>query len=135
MNPNFTKGIEMFKKGDVVWSIAQYDRNATVSVNKLTIKSFGKVQGTASSIKDGKMINTQIYAKHCDHLFLASDVENIEEFAIKIAGQLKAKKIQHYVDCAHYAYDRNETYDNYYFKIKKDCQELMESEPKAIFNN
>lgn len=125
----------MFKKGDVVWSITDWNHKATVSVNKLTIKSWGKVQGTASLVENGKMINSQIYVKWADHLFLASDVENIEEFALEIAKQIKAKHIKHCLECVHWAYARNESSDGYYKAIKEKCQAIMDEEPKVILRH
>ena len=124
----------MFKKGDVVWSVFSWDDKATVMVKKLTIQSFGKVQGTAFSLKDGKMTKNQIYANQAGHLHHVADVKNIEEFALEIAKKHQAKKIEHYKECVHWAYARNESADNYYFAMKKNCQEVMDAEPKVIFN-
>jgi hypothetical protein len=128
------KELQMFKKGDVVWSITNWDSKATVLVKKLTIESFGKVQGTASSLKDGQMIKHSILAKYCDYLYHVSDVENIEEFALEIAKKQKAQKIQHYVDCQHHHFSNNtENYSSYHEHIKQSCQEVMDAEPKVIF--
>lgn len=124
----------MFKKGDVVWSIFSWDDKTTVMVKKLTIQSFGKVQGTASSLKDGKMTKHLILANQANHLHHIADVANIEEFAFEIAKKQKAQNIQHYVDCHHYSFFRNDQDNNNYDKVMKNkCQELLDAEPKVIF--
>jgi len=122
-----------FKKGDVVWSIVNWNGKSTVAVEKLTIQSWGKVQGTASSVKDGKMTKHQIYINQAKHLFLVSDVEDIASFALEIAVQQKAEHIKHYVDCAHYAYVRDDERDSYFNHIKNLCQEIIDEEPTVIY--
>jgi len=118
-----------FKKGDVVWAIYNWDEKATVSVEQLTIKSFGKVQGTAMSNNTNDMTKRQFYANNADHLYLVSDIADINEFAMQKAIEQKTKKIQHYANCVH----KNPDDTRYVNAMNNNCQAVMNSQPTVIF--
>jgi hypothetical protein len=125
---------KQFKKGDVVWSIVNWNGKATVRVSQLTIQSWGKQRGTATSINNGEFIKHQIYVGQDDHLFLASDVADINEFAHQVAVQQKAKEIQWCVNAVHHHYvGDNVGRDAYFTYINQKCQEIIDEQPTVIF--
>lgn len=123
-----------FKKGDVVLSIINWNGKATVCVSKLIIQSWGKQRGTATSVKDGEFIKHQIYVGQDDHLFLASDVADINEFAYQVAVQQKAKEIQWCANAVHHNYvGDNGGRDTYFAYINEKCQAIIDEQPTVIF--
>jgi hypothetical protein len=128
---------KQFKKGDVVWSIQNWNSRATVYVRKLTIQSWGKQRGTASSVQDGQMIKHQIYVGQDDHLFLASDVEDINSFALDVAAKQKLKEIDWCRNAVHHHYvgAGNNAFDSYFKKVNSDCQAIMDEEPTVLFED
>jgi hypothetical protein len=125
---------KQFKKGDVVWSIVNWNSKATVNVTQLTIQSWGKRQGTATSIKNGQPIKHLIYVGQDDHLFLASDVADVHQFALEIARQQKIVNIQKFVDGAHARIDSSfPGQERYEIRRKVECQELLDEEPTVLY--
>jgi len=126
---------KQFKKGDVVWSITNWNGKATVCVSKLTIQSWGKQRGTATSVNNGEFIKHQIYVGQDDHLFLASDVADINEFALQVAKQQKADEIQWCANAVHHHYVGDDGgRDSYFQYINEKCQAIMDEEPTVIFD-
>ena len=126
---------KQFKKGDVVWRIAGWDSKATVSVKKLTIQSWGKRQGTATSVDNGEFVRSQFYVNQADDLYLASEVEDINAFALEVAKNYKAKNIQWCANAAHHHYvgAGSNAFDSYFISIKKQCEEVIIEEPTVLF--
>ena len=127
---------KQFKKGDVVWQIGNWNSKATAYVKKLTIQSWGKKQGTATDLnKNNDFVKHTFYVDQADTLYLASEVENINVFALEVAKQLKAEHIQHYADCAHHHYigAGAGAYDSYFNSMAEKCRAVMAEEPTVIF--
>jgi hypothetical protein len=130
---------KQFKKGDVVWSITNWDGKATVKVDLLTIQSWGKKLGTASQVKDGQMIKSQIYIGQDDHLFLASDVQDINAFALEVATKQRLNRLAFFADCDlhHYLlghFDRTDKISvNYHAWSRQQTQEVIDAVPTVLF--
>jgi hypothetical protein len=124
---------KIFKKGDTVWSITDWDGKAKVCVKKLVIQSFGKIQGTAFDVNTNNMAKMQFYTNRVNHLFLVSDVANIQEFAMQKAIEQKAERIQHFVNCVHNDCSKSTFSDKYAELMKINCQAVMDSEPTVIY--
>ena len=131
---------KQFKKGDVVWSIVNWDSKATVNVTLLTIQSWGKKFGTASQVKDGQMIKKQIYIGQDEHLFLASEVQDINAFALEVATKQRLDRLAYFADCDlhHYLeghFDRTDKmFVNYHESCKKQTQEVIDAVPTVLFD-
>ncbi len=50
-----------FTKGQKVWAIGTWDNYGTFAYRLLTIESWGKKQGTATSVVDGKFVQQRVY--------------------------------------------------------------------------
>jgi hypothetical protein len=89
----------MFKKGDQVVRIKSWDNKGTFVQDELTIKSWGKVQGTVSYTVSGEMLEERVYVDHvaagheyCGTWFHAGD-PTINEVGAKLAEEKHARVI------------------------------------------
>jgi hypothetical protein len=88
----------MFKKGDQVVRIRSWDDKGTFVQDNLTIKSWGKVQGTVAFMHDGSMAEERVYVQHINvheyagTWFHAGD-PTIDEVGAKLAEEKRAKVI------------------------------------------
>jgi len=97
---NKTPGTYKIKKGDTivevgVWS-ADFGRKRggpAVHIGRpMAVESFGKTQGTATSIEDGRFVKHRIYANLAGHfLFLVDDEAGISEALKERTRDLRAR--------------------------------------------
>lgn len=89
-----------FNKGDSVVVIGSWNNKGAFYARRLTIESWGKEQGTASRVANGKFIKSRIYTNNANKLvndsgflffapefYFADGSINVEAEAIKIAAQ------------------------------------------------
>jgi hypothetical protein len=133
---------KQFKKGDEVWSIVQWDRMfSKVMVKKLTIQSWGKKVGTASHASNGTMTKHQIYIGQDEHLFLTSEVDDINAFALEVAKKYRADRLAKLREFALDQYLRGD-YDNtdparvkYHAYVKLETEQIIDSEITVLFSD
>jgi len=136
---------KQFKKGDVVWSIVQWDEMfSKVMVKKLTIQSWGKKVGTASHASNGTMTKHQIYIGQDEHLFLASEVDDINAFAFEVAKKYKADRLAYlrdfclgqYLNGADGGYDDPTPYRvRYLADLKQKMIEMIDAKLEVLFSD
>lgn len=120
------------KKGTEVYLINDYDHKAAVIVRRMTVKSFGKVRGTASHMEGGKMLETFIDPKMIGQtIFVVADVADINVFALEMAKTQKARRIAHYRDTQQWYLDAN---TQYHASMKRDCEAVIAATPSVIFH-
>lgn len=123
------------KKGQQAWLVRDWNRRSTVHVQKITIMSLGKVQGTARVHQaDGsdRWYNMHIFPKQIGVELFPIDVD-IATLAQEMAVRQRAKYIQHYADQAQHYHELGDASDRYFVSIKKDCEAVMNEAPTVIY--
>lgn len=131
--------ITKITKGTEVWMFGDWNHGATVYVRRLTITSFGKKQGTAVSVEDGKNVEHRLYTNET-HLgmprFIAvADMADPTEEALRRAAIQKAHHIECNVNTVHhYALQPdNWSSEAFYRSMKQGCEKLIAQEPAVHF--
>jgi hypothetical protein len=117
-----------FKKGDVVYRFYDYDHGSTCAYEKLVITSFGVKQGTAYSESKGQNHKCRLYAQDWQHIVQASEISDIDAFAMALAEGYRAKWTKHYADRAHsYSGCAATMETGYHEALKKACAAMLET--------
>lgn len=115
-------------KGVEVWMFGNWDNKATVYARRVVLQSLGKKQGTATSVSNGKFVKHQIWAADYCNLVAVADLPDPTAEGLRRATEQRRAKIESLRDIQHWYADTAQ--DSYHVAVKRDCQEVMDAEPK-----
>lgn len=121
------KGNEMsnFKKGDEAFKIKSWDDRGVFYVERVTIQSWGKKQGTATRQVNGKSLKAQIYIVHEGNWYFPATID-----AEAKALELAAVYIQEEMERAEYRLT-NPAYHQP--SAQEDLEYFSTAQPAVIF--
>ena len=121
------------KKGVEIYQFSDYDLSHTCSVRKMLVTSFGKEQGTAVGIENGKPVKYRLYTKEEGKTLIpVADVADVKKEALRRAKEIKQKWIEHYRDRSYYLQNAD---DGYHISLTKEARIQLEQEPDVKFIN
>lgn len=129
------------KKGVEVWLFIAWNDRATICAKRLTVTSWGKVQGTAICTENGKPIRKQLWVNlpngysDAPNIIPVADMPDPTEEGMRRAREHKARNIQHHVDRIHHYSSDPRTSDGYYKAMKDHCEKVLAEEPTLIIRD
>lgn len=121
------------KKGVEIYQFVDYNQSHTCGVRKMLVSSFGKVQGTAVSIEDGKPVQYRLYVRdEGTNLVPVVDVPDVHAEALRRANEIKEYWTSHYRNRAQQFLDAS---DGYHINMTKNARIQIEQEPTVKFLN
>lgn len=130
----------MFKKGDTVLSFGSWNDRGAVSVSRLVIQSWGKIQGTATIFQSGKFSRTRFYTDRVNTnpsdcrpygsvMILESECADVEAFAMHCGRSILAVQRAHFEA----RIERNkDTGSAGYVRAMREALAALQSEPTLI---